>query len=105
MTAVNSAVMYYSKEYPFTVGKKELMMYKTVEIEKNDEGKKTNIIYAINQSGNGLFHYDSYNGIYKQELGTCQFSANTPQDIIKYLKKEFPYYRFKMIRNSAKNWN
>lgn len=74
---------------------------KSIIVKINNEEKKE---FCVNDSNNGLFVYE--NGNYKQLAGTCDFSANTPQKLMRKLKK-FYFFRFddlKMVRNSAQGW-
>ena len=57
--------------------------------------------YAVNQSGNGLW----MNG--KQVIGTCDFHASTPRDLVRKLRARIDYPQFesfRMVRGSARGW-
>lgn len=74
---------------------------KSIIVKINNKEKKE---FCVNENNNGLFVYE--NGNYKQLAGTCDFSANTPQELMRKLKK-FYFFRvdeLKMVRNSAQGW-
>ena len=73
---------------------------KSIIVKINNEEKKN----FVNDNNCGLFVFE--NGKYKQLAGTCDFSANSPQKLMRKLKK-FYFFRcddLKMVRNSAQGW-
>ena len=59
-----------------------------------------NTEYSVNDRGQGLWCGD------KQIVGTCDFSASTPAELMRKLKSDTDQTMEKMtmVRGSAKNW-
>jgi len=77
---------------------------KSITIKQKEFGYETKrITYSVDNSGTGLWAND------KQIIGTCDFSAKTPQELMRKIKPtaeemEYEHESFKIVRGSAKGW-
>lgn len=78
---------------------------KSITVKSKEIGYQEKIlVYEVGNSGTGLW----VNG--RQIEGHCQFSANSPQELMRKLKPtseemEYQYESFKMVRGSAQGWD
>lgn len=68
-----------------------------------DPDKLTERVFCVNKRNEGLFEYRR--GEYKQHLGTGQFRASTPREMMRKLRREYETQIVRMVRGSADGWN
>lgn len=68
-------------------------------IEETIDGFKNEVEVGVNERGNGFWRNGS------QIAGTCDYSASSPKQIMRKLRKNLGYGEtVKMVRGSAQGW-